>query len=336
MTSAAAVIDYRPGAGPARFGFIALILAMAAAMVAALTPLPFAIAIVFLFAGPHNWVEARYVLARLPSRWGPLRGYFITGAAGVLLLSASSIALPGVARLTGGTGAGTPAMLWNLALVGWIAALATMRSRQKPVRDWWWIVPIACFTGAVVSWQPWLWSLLLVYLHPVMALWVLDRELRAHHREWRRPYRFVLAILPFLLLALWWHLHDAPPLPGDGTDALTMRIITQAGGTALASMSSHFLVAAHAFLELLHYAVWIVAIPTVALRAVPWRMDRMPLASRSDRWRKVLRSGLVASAFAVAALWLAFAIDYTTTRDIYFTLAIVHVLAEVPLLIRLL
>ncbi len=324
------------GAGSIRFAGIAFVLAVGTAMIAALAPLPFAIAIVFLFAGPHNWVEARYVMARLPSRWGPLRSYFIAGAAGVLLLSGSSIALPGLARLTGGSAAGIGAMLWNLALVGWIATLAMMRSRQKPARDWWWIVPTACFAGAAVSWQPWLWSLLLVYLHPLMALWVLDRELRARHREWRRPYRLVLATLPLILLALWWHLHDAPPLPGDGTDALTMRIITQAGGTVLASMSSHFLVAAHAFLELLHYAVWLVAIPTVALRAVPWRFDRMPLASRSARWRSVLRGGLIASAFVAASLWLAFAIDYTTTRDIYFTLAIVHVLAEVPLLIRLL
>ena len=33
-------------------------------------------------------------------------------------------------------------------------------------------------------------------------------------------------------------------------------------------------------------------------------------------------------------LWIAFAIDYDTTRQVYFTVAIVHVLAEVPFLLR--
>jgi hypothetical protein len=40
--------------------------------------------------------------------------------------------------------------------------------------------------------------------------------------------------------------------------------------------------------------------------------------------------------FAVAILWLGFSMDYSTTRDIYFTVAIAHVLAEVPFLLKML
>jgi hypothetical protein len=38
----------------------------------------------------------------------------------------------------------------------------------------------------------------------------------------------------------------------------------------------------------------------------------------------------------VAVLWLGFSVNYTATRDIYFTVAIAHVLAEAPFLLRML
>jgi hypothetical protein len=36
----------------------------------------------------------------------------------------------------------------------------------------------------------------------------------------------------------------------------------------------------------------------------------------------------------VAAFWAGFLIDYPLTRSLYFTVALVHVLAEVPFLLR--
>ncbi len=39
-------------------------------------PIAFSIATVFLFAGPHNWFEARYILGRLPAQAGKLWGFF--------------------------------------------------------------------------------------------------------------------------------------------------------------------------------------------------------------------------------------------------------------------
>src|SRR5262249_48082367 len=60
----------------------ALLVAAVSALLAGWLPLGFSIVTVFLFAGPHNWLEARYFLTRLPARWGRLRGYFLFAFAG--------------------------------------------------------------------------------------------------------------------------------------------------------------------------------------------------------------------------------------------------------------
>src|SRR5207248_8121144 len=67
---------------PLAAGFAGL--AAGAAVLAGGFPIGFSIATVFLFAGPHNWLEARYVLGRLPARVGKLRGFFLLSAAGIV------------------------------------------------------------------------------------------------------------------------------------------------------------------------------------------------------------------------------------------------------------
>ena len=47
-------------------------------------------------------------------------------------------------------------------------------------------------------------------------------------------------------------------------------------------------------------------------------------------------AAIAMSLIAVAVLWGGFAVDYTTTRDLYFAFAIGHVLAEFPFLIKML
>src|SRR5882724_6837512 len=46
-------------------------------------PLQMSIVTVFLFAGPHNWFEARYFLMRLPARFGRSRNFFIVAFVGI-------------------------------------------------------------------------------------------------------------------------------------------------------------------------------------------------------------------------------------------------------------
>ena len=59
----------------------------------------------------------------------------------------------------------------------------------------------------------------------------------------------------------------------------------------------------------------------------------MPRGSTSRGWRGWLAGLLAAGALIVVLLWIMFAIDYAWTRQLYFTVAVAHVLAEVPFLV---
>ena len=240
--------------------------AIVACALAGWVPLGFSIVTVFLLAGPHNWMEARYFMARMPARWGPLQRYYLTGIFGVLVLTAGFVAIPALATalrwdqehwLVG-------LALWNTSLVAWIAALAWMRSRQNPRRNWNGIFPLAMGLVALAWLWPQAWGLGLVYLHPLVALLFLDREIGIRKPEWRATYRRCLALVPALVGMLWWQLADSPSLPGR--DVLTEQITAHAGASLLSGVSSHLLVATHTFLEMLHYGVWLVAIPLLTLR----------------------------------------------------------------------
>ena len=308
----------------------------AACLLAGFAPLGFSIVTVFLFAGPHNWFEARYMLTRMPARWGPLTAYFTLGIVGVLVLTAGMAAVRWL-----GEWFAWPAelwlslyALWNTVLLGWIAALIWLRSRQNPRRDWSWIVPAALVLIGLSWLWPLAWSLALVYLHPLVALWFLDREIGRMQPAWQTAYRGCLLFVPLCLAILWWKLAGAADLPGS--DWLSLQITQHAGAGIVRGVSTHFLVSAHTFLEMLHYGVWIVAIPLVSVRMAPWKLDNVPLARRSNFWRWAIGGTIGAGILVMLALWGGFLADYPLTRDIYFTVAMVHVLAEVPFLLRLL
>src|SRR5262249_52425942 len=150
-----------------------------------------------------------------------------------------------------------------------IAALVWMRSRTNPRFDGGWVWPAALLLAAGVWLSPIALNVVLVYVHPLIALVLLDRELRRSHPQWRRTYHVALPAIPVLLGVLYWHRHDAPNL--EGTDPLTLAFNSQmdqekltdtitnhAGSNFIEGISSHFLVAAHTFLEMVHYGVWVV------------------------------------------------------------------------------
>jgi hypothetical protein len=329
-------LDYASDSGtamPRRFICVALGTALAAALLAGWAPLRFSIVTVFLFAGPHNWLEFRYFLTRLPARWGRLRGFFLlafTGIVGLTVAFAVLWWLSEQGRISAEVWEPCFAGLNSLLLL-WIAALVHLRSRQNPRREWGWIWPVTFGLIAVAWLTPPQWSLALVYLHPLMAFWLLDRELRRSRPQWRPALHLCLACLPLFLFALWLRLYDAPPLSGD--DELTQRI-TQHAGAGLVPFSSHLLVSTHTFLEMLHYGVWVVAIPLIGLRAAPWRLHTVPLARRSSLCRWGVVGFLCVSLVVVLVLWSCFLADYTTTRTVYFVVAMAHVYAEVPFLLR--
>ena len=145
--------------------------AILSAAFASWVPLQASILTVFLFAGPHNWFELRYFLIRLPVRFGRSRNFFLVAFGGIFALTVAYVSLPALYYAGIWTGANwtTAIAWWNTALLLWIAALVLMRGRQTSRRDWSWALPVA-FTLCAANWlRPDLFSLAIVYLHPLVA-----------------------------------------------------------------------------------------------------------------------------------------------------------------------
>src|SRR5205085_207711 len=244
---------FAPRLGVPFIGFCAL-----SALAISRWPLQLSIATVFLFAGPHNWMEFRFFLARMPARWGRSKPFFSVGLGGVAALTAGYALRYALGQTWYLSEAGwtAGAALWTTALLLWLCALVHLRARQMR-RDRSWVFAVG-FALCAAAWLAPMWfGLALVYLHPLVALWFLDRQLKRSRPRWRATYHLCLAALPLLLVLMWTELAHAPNLPEEG-------------------------------------------------------------------------------ALSVLALWAGFGSGYATTRDIYFTFAMAHVLAEAPFLIRLL
>jgi hypothetical protein len=177
---------------------------------------------------------------------------------------------------------------------------------------------------AALNWLgPELFSLALVYAHPLVALWFLDRQLKRTRPAWVGAYHRCLCALPLVLGLMIWQLSQTPALSDD--NGLFWRITQHAGAQLLPQVSSHMLVSVHLFLEMLHYGVWILALPILGPNF--WKFK----TPNTSVWRTAL---LVVGLAVVALLWVGFAADYTNMRDLYFTIAIAHVLAEAPFLLK--
>ena len=340
--SALGVLKTRGGAdasrtSPRAFAVACVCLLVAAAALAGFAPLWLSVATVFAFAGPHNWAELRFFITRLPVRLGRSRGFFALAAVGVFGLTAAYAALALWADSgVWGEGSWRAAIAtWNSAAVAWVVGLLAVRGRGRSRGGAWvWALPAGCALAGLGWLAPQGFALALVYAHPLVALWFLDRQLRLSRRGWSRAYRVCLALLPVALVLMWWGLAGAAPLAGDG--AVALRVVRHAGAGIMPEVvSTHLLVSTHVFLETLHYGVWLVGVPLAAgAGLLPWRADGVPLVRHRDGWPRLIRSLLAAGAFVVVALWVCFLADYATTRDVYFTVAMAHVLAEVPFLLR--
>lgn len=307
----------------------------AAAVVIGAFPLQLSIITIFLFAGPHNLMEFRYFAARMPVRWGRSRTYYSTAIVGVVLLTAGYLTLYFASGnwLWSQESWAALTAAWNTGFVMWVGVLFYLRGKQRRT-DWGWAVPLGLFVAALAWLVPQYWSLSLVYLHPLIALWFLERQIRRTRPEWLRAYHFCLLSIPLFLGMIWLALWGQPGLPEDTN--LFWRIGQHAGSEILPSISSHVLVATHVFLESIHYFVWLLLIPLVDKRAIPWKLDRVPLLDSVKGFPKLMTGSLVFGAVAVIALWAGFSVDYTLTRDVYFAFAIGHVLAEFPFLVKML
>jgi hypothetical protein len=326
----------RAAVGISAGAFVSLLIfsVVVSAAFASLLPLQFSIVTVFLFAGPHNLLEFRYFLTRLPVRFGKSRDFFLAAFAGVALLTLTYLALPVLYHLGVWSGSGWLMALgvWNTLLILWVGALVWLRGRQQRQRDWFWAWPVA-FAICASNWlAPQLFSLAIIYLHPLIAFWFLDRQLRRSRPEWLGLYRRCLIGVAVIIGLMCWQLATRSPLIED--NGLAWRISQHAGAELLPNVSSHLLVSVHVFLEMLHYIIWIVALPLLASTANIWNLSAIPLVRHPRGFPKLIAMGMTASLFLVGLLWLGFSFDYAATRDIYFAVAIAHVLAEAPFLLR--
>jgi hypothetical protein len=218
---------------------------------------------------------------------------------------------------------------WNTALLFWLGLLVWLRSRQKRKANWTWTIPAGLVLASLNWLGPDFFSLALVYIHPLIALWFLDRHLRRTRPEWLRTYRRCLCLLPLVLAAMIWQLSQTTALPDS--NGLFWRITQHSGAEVLPQVSSHLLVSVHLFLEMLHYAVWIVALPLIG-----GVIKTVPIARHPRGFPRLVAGLLIAALAGVVVLWFGFSMNYSTTRDVYFTVAIAHVLAEAPFLLRML
>ena len=317
------------------FGGMLIASACLSAILASWLPLQVSIVTVFLFAGPHNWFELRYFLMRLPARFGRSRNFFAVAFAGIFMLTVAYLAMPALYYANLWSGANWPDAIatWNTLLLLWLGALVIMRSKQSSRRDWFWALPIAFMLCALNWLAPLLFSLAIVYAHPLVALWFLDRHLRRTRPEWLRAYHRCLILLPLLIAGMLWQLGRTSSLQDD--NGLFWRITQHAGADILPSVSSHMLVSLHLFLEMLHYGVWIIALPLIGATGAVWKVRTIPLARRRGGFPKLIAGVLIFGLFVVALLWFGFSVNYPAMRDVYFAVAIAHVLAEAPFLLRM-
>jgi hypothetical protein len=326
------------------FGVGVIACACISAALASWLPLQLSIVTVFLFAGPHNWFELRYFLMRLPVRFGKSRNFFVAAFAGIGLLTAGYMALPLLYNLTSWSINAWSMVIasWNTLLLSWLGLLVWLRGKNKPRRNWSWAMPAALGLCSLNWLAPELFSLAIVYLHPLVALWFLDRHLRRTRPEWLRTYHQCLVLVAVLLAGIVLRLVQTPALSDD--NGLFWRITQHSGAQLLPGVSSHLLVSVHVFLEMLHYGVWIVALPLIVPATIRarrkrrgiWELKTVPIARHPRGFPKLVGAALLLGAFVVVVFWVGFSVDYTTTRDIYFTIAIAHVLAEAPFLLKML
>ncbi len=309
--------------------------AILSAVLAGWIPFQFSLVTVFLFAGPHNWFELRYFLMRLPRRLGRSRNFFVVAFAGIALLTAAYLSLPLLfySRIWSGANWPLAIAVWNTLLLLWLATLVWLRGKQHARRNWGWAWPLA-FALAALNWiTPEMFSLAIVYAHPLVALWFLDRHLSRTRPAWLSTYRRCLLLVPILIAGIIWQLSGTASLADD--NGLAWRVTQHAGAELLPNVSSHLLVSLHVFLEMLHYGVWLIALPLIGARGTLWNVKTIPVARHSQGFPKIVGAVLLAGLSVVVLLWVGFSTNYAATRDLYFAIAIAHVLAEAPFLLRM-
>lgn len=277
-----------------------------------------------VFGVLHNVLELRYVGGRFTSL---LSGTFLR----LLVALITGIV---VCRLAGASFGGEWAILAEIVLTyGLVAAAAWLGLRRRP-----WALAAALGVVAVSAatslWWPAYHVVVITHLHnlvPLVFLWEFSALMpRRPRRAFRATQLGWLVVVPGLVLA-----GAADRLMASGTSAVehfagapaVVAASTTPPGTWGTTVGLRFLTV-FAFLQLMHFVVWVFFLPRYAPAATRAFDARVPWLRGWRTW---------ALGLGVGALLLAlFVVDYGQGRTVYSALASYHAYLELPILLAML
>ncbi len=299
------------------------------ALLAGLAPIWFTLAAFCVFSAPHNFVEFRYFLARLPSRLGPFRSFFVTSFTGLAILFFMQVTVITLTRMR----VLLPAQLepiicvWNELLIIWVVALSVARYPQECSR----LLPanlcIAILASIGNFCSPEIFNLCVSYVHALIGVWILDRELMRTRKDWVRPYRWCLLTVPLCIVFLIIWFYGQSSLVGS-----EMTLSQSIASLIFAPSISPLYLGLFAFLQMVHYGVWVFAMPIAAQSWKRWRLNRIAVMRNRQPLSRVMSVVLMFGLASVGLFWIGFRVDFATTNQVYATVATLHILAEIPLL----
>ena len=316
------------------FAIILVLLVFLFAGLAAYTPIWFTLITVCAFGAPHNYAEFRYFLSRLPSRFGPLRGFFTTAFAGAIVLCLLQILLTRLFLRNAATNPGArPALLcWNELLILWMFALSLLRYRSRDKSLWSLVIENGMYAALATvanSLSAAAFSISLTYLHPLLGLWILERELQRTRKSWVTVYRWCLLSIPVAAVAILTTLNNShianPSIQLVGTlngNSLGAQLFPTASTTSLLALFG--------FLQMVHYGVWLIAIPIATQSWNRWRIDRLPVLAKKPSLRPLIIAACALGVLGILFFWCGYALDYDDVNEIYITITTLHVMAEIP------
>ena len=296
------------------------VLAAAAALGIALgAPLATAVLGLMAFGVLHNVPELRYVAGRFEN---VLSGRLLWVLAGLI----TAIVICRLAATVVGQPARIAEILVGYAVLG-AACVFALRGWRLAVSA----LTLAVAVGASLAF-PGYHFVILAHLHnvaPLFFLWEWAGRLRNPRLFRWVQVGWVLGI-PALMLAgaFDWALGDVTAstvAAFAGDPARIVAVSALPGGGTM--MGARFLVV-FAFLQTMHYFVWVYFLPRHAPDAAAAFEQRVPWLSNRRAW--LLGGGLG------AALAVLFVIDYASGRAVYGAFAAYHAYLEFPVLIALL
>ena len=173
---------------------------------------------------------------------------------------------------------------WNTLLLLWIGVLVWLRGKNKIRRDWSWAIPVALGLCSLNWLAPEFFSLGDCLPASAGRFVVFGSSSARTRPEWLRDVSPLPVPAAAAAGGMFWQLSRTPALPDD--NGLFWRITQHAGAQLLPNVSSHVLVATHVFLEMLHYGVWLVALPLIAPLAEDRQADGRSRSHAENRYSR--------------------------------------------------